>query len=51
MEKPMLVYQKNVENNTNKILIPKAVVENLGKQYFMEIYKDKIILLPVRKDK
>lgn len=47
MEKPRLVYQKNVESNTNKMRIPKAIVEKLGKQFYMECYEDKIVLIPV----
>lgn len=33
----------------NFILIPKHVVEKMGKEYYMEIYEDKIILIPVKK--
>lgn len=49
MEKPTLIFQKNVENNTNKIRIPNDIVKQWGRQYFMEIYEDKIILKPVKK--
>jgi len=35
----------------NFILIPKKVVEKFGKEYYMEIYDDKIILVPVKKGK
>ena len=48
MEKPILVYQKNVERNTNKIMIPKAIVEKLGRHYYMEIYNNKIVLTPIK---
>ena len=33
----------------NCILLPKKVVEHFGKEYYMEIYEDKIILIPVKK--
>ena len=33
----------------NSILIPKKVVEEFGREYYMEIYEDKIILIPVKK--
>lgn len=33
----------------NSILIPKKVVEKFGGEYYMEIYEDKIILIPVKK--
>lgn len=49
MEKPVMVLQKNVENNTNKIRLPKVIVEQWGKEFYMEIYEDKIVLKPVKK--
>ena len=49
MEKPVMVFQKNVESNTNKMRLPKAIVEQWGKQFYMEIYQDKIILKPIKK--
>lgn len=51
MEKPVLTYQKNVDKTSNKMIIPKKIVEQWGNQFYMEIYQDKIILRPVRKDK
>ncbi len=44
-----MVFQKNVESNTNKMRLPKAIVEQWGKQFYMEIYQDKIILKPIKK--
>ena len=49
MEKPILVYQKNADKSTNKIIIPKAIIEQWGKGFYMEIYADKIILRPIKK--
>ena len=46
-----MILQKNVENNTNKIRLPKPIVEQWGNQFYMEIFEDKIILKPVRRDK
>lgn len=51
MEKPMIILQKNAERNTNKMRLPKQVIEQWGNRYYMEIYNDKIILKPIRKDK
>ena len=36
-------------NVKGSILLPKNVVEKFGKKYYMEIYEDKIILIPVEK--
>jgi hypothetical protein len=49
MEKPILVLQKNAERNTNKMRIPQNVVDKWGSQYRMEIYKDHIKLIPIKK--
>ncbi len=49
MEKPILVYQKNADKTTHKMIIPKTIIEQWGNQFYMEIYKDKIVLLPIKK--
>lgn len=49
MEKPILVYQKNTDKTTNKMIIPKAIIDKWGNQFSMEIYEDKIILKPIKK--
>lgn len=35
----------------NKIFIPTKAIEKFGREYYMEIYEDKIILIPVKKKK
>jgi hypothetical protein len=49
MEKPILVFQKHADKTTNKMIIPKAVVQNWGYDFYMEIYNDKIVLKPIKK--
>ncbi len=49
MEKPTLIYQKKVESTTNKLRLPNDIVKQWGRQYYMEIYEDKIILKPIKK--
>lgn len=49
MEQPMLILQKNAERNTNKMRIPQNVIDKWGSQYRMEIYKDHIKLIPIKK--
>ena len=34
----------------NFVGIPKKVAEKFGKEYFMEIYEDKIVLIPIKKE-
>lgn len=43
---PEYILQKNTEATTNKMRIPKFVVEKWGRNFIMEIYKDYIILKP-----
>ena len=51
MDKPILVYQKNADKTTNKMIIPKALIQKWGNQFYMEIYADKIVLKPIKKEK
>jgi hypothetical protein len=50
-EKPELILQKNAEQGTNKIRLPKSVITLWGRNYYMEIYEDKIVLKPMKKGK
>lgn len=49
MEQPKLIFQKNVDKTLNKMVIPKFFVEKYGRSFYMEIYKDKIVLKPMKK--
>lgn len=51
MEQPILRVQKNAEATTNKLRIPKKVIEAWGKEFYMEIYQNYIKLIPVKKEK
>ena len=51
MEKPIFVYQKNADKLMNRVMLPKKCIEKWGNTYYLEIYEDKMILRPVRKDK
>ena len=48
MEKPILIYHKKTDKTTNKMIIPKAIIENWGNEFYMEVYADKIILRPIK---
>ena len=50
-EKPKLIYQKNADKIMNRVMLPKKFVDKCGRSYYMEVYEDKIILRPIRKDK
>ena len=51
MEKPSLVYQKNADKVMYRIMIPKKCIEKWGREYYLEVYEDKMILKPVRNEK
>ncbi len=46
----LIRFFKRVDSN-GKIFIPKIVTENFGKEYYLEIRKDKIVLIPIKKGK
>ena len=46
---PILIYQKNVDKTLNRILMPKKVIEMFGRNFYMKVYQNKIILEPINK--
>ena len=51
MEQPIMRLIKNAEKKQGKLVIPKAILNQWGTQFYMEVYEDYIKLIPVRKDK
>jgi len=49
MDEPKLIYQKNADKILNRIIIPKAFIDAHGRQFYMEVYNDRIILKPIKK--
>ena len=33
----------------NRVILPKKCIEKWGREYYLEVYEDKIILIPVNK--
>ena len=50
MEKPTLIYQKNADKVMNRIIIPKVFIDKFGRNFYLEMYEDKLIIRPVRKE-
>lgn len=50
MENPTLILYKKASELKNQLAIPKSFTEVWGKEFYMEVYYDKIILKPKRKD-
>lgn len=43
------VFLKNAEKGTNKIRLPKFVIENWGRNFEMIVYNDHLKLIPIEK--
>lgn len=49
-KEPILVYQKNADKTTNKMIIPKFIIEKYSRNFTMEIYDDgTMVLKPIMK--
>ena len=44
-----LVYKKNADKIMNRVIIPKFFIDKYGREFYMEIYNDKIVLKPTKK--
>ena len=51
MEKPTLIFQKNVDKSVNKMIIPKFFVDKYGRSFYMEVYEDKLVIRPMKEGK
>lgn len=49
MEKPKLIFYKKADKTLHKIIIPQFIIEQWGYDFTMEIYEDKIVLIPIKK--
>lgn len=49
MEKPSMILFKKAERTMNKVILPKAFINKHGHEFYMEIYKEKIVLKPIKK--
>lgn len=51
MEEPIMVYRKNADRTTYRIIIPKAIIQQWGRHFYMKVYQDKIVLEPIKEKK
>lgn len=51
MEKPIICVLKKADKTTNKIIIPKMIIQQWGNEFAMKIYSDRIELVPVKQCK
>ena len=50
MEKPILVYHKKADDSLNRVVIPKPVINKMGNYFYMEVFEDRIVLKPIKKE-
>lgn len=50
MNEPIITCMKNAEKTTNKILIPKIAIDMFGRQFYLKVYTDKIVLVPIKRE-
>ena len=50
MEKPILVYHKKADDSLNRVVIPKPVINKMGTYFYMEVFEDRIVLKPIKKE-
>jgi len=51
MEDLIAKYQKNADKVLNRIIIPKFFIDKYGRSFYMEVYKDKIVIKPLENKK
>ena len=49
-EKPILIYYKKAEPKTHKMIIPKTFIDEFGNEFYMEVYRDKLIIKPKKEN-
>ena len=49
MEQPILRILKKTDTDRNRIIIPKKVIEKMGRTFYLEVYEDYIKLVPLGK--
>lgn len=45
-----MVLQKNADKTLNRVVLPKSFIDANGRAFQMEVHKDKIILIPIKKE-
>lgn len=48
-EQPILILYKKAEPKTHKMIIPKCFIEKNGNEFYMKVYKNRIVLIPKEK--
>lgn len=48
--KPMMIYHKKADNSLNRVVIPKPIIDKMGKYFYMEVFEDKLVLKPMKKE-
>lgn len=46
----LVVYQKTADVCKNRIIIPKHFVDKYGREFYMDVYKDKLVIRPKKEN-
>ena len=47
---PIVTYQKTVDKEKNRIILPRWFIKKHSKYFILEVYEDYMILRPILKD-
>lgn len=50
-KEPEIVYGKHADKSRHKIIIPSKFIEKWGYEFLMEVYDDKLVIVPIKKEK
>lgn len=48
MEKPILVLKKRADIDKNRVILPKEFIDKHGRDFSLEMYKNKIVIVPYK---
>lgn len=49
-KKPLMIYHKKADECLNRVVIPKPLIDKFGRYFYMEVYNDRLVLKPMKKD-
>lgn len=46
-----IIFTKHADNSLNRIIIPKSFINKYGRDFYLYMYEDKIVVKPVSENK
>ena len=47
--KTLFTFMKRADKTLNRIVIPKFIIDKFGRDFYLEVHQDKIVLIPLKK--